>query len=67
MNNAKKWKKTIEWKRLEISSNWRIKRTFHARMGTLRDRNGKDLIEAEEIENRWQEYTKYIQNIQKKS
>ena len=65
MNNAKKWKKTIEWKRLEISSNWRIKRTFHARMGTLRDRNGKDLIEAEEIENRWQEYTKYIQNIQK--
>ena len=34
-------------------------------MGTLRDRNGKDLIEAEEIENRWQEYTKYIQNIQK--
>ena len=67
MNNAKKWKKTIEWKRLEISSNWRIKRTFHARTGTLRDRNGKDLIEAEEIENRWQEYTKYIQNIQKKS
>ena len=66
MNNAKKWKKTIEWKRLEISSNWRIKRTFHARTGTLRDRNGKDLIEAEEIENRWQEYTKYIQ-IYKKS
>ena len=43
------------------------KGTFYAKMGSIRDRNGKDLIEAEEIENRWQEYTKYIQNIQKKS
>ena len=33
------------------------KRTFHARMGTIKDRNGKDPIEAEEIEKRWQEYT----------
>ena len=40
---------------------------FHAKMDTTKNRNGKDLIEAEEIENRWQEYTKYIQNIQKKS
>ena len=31
--------------------------TFHAKMGTIRDRNGKDLIEAEEIKKRWQEYT----------
>ena len=34
------------------------KRTFHAKMGTMKDRNGMDLIEAEDIKNRWQEYTK---------
>ena len=33
-----------------------IKRTFHARMGTIKNRNGKDL-EAEEIKKNWQEYT----------
>jgi len=31
-----------------------IKRTFHARMGTIKDRNGKDLTEAEEIKKNWQ-------------
>ena len=31
--------------------------TFHARMGTIKDRNGKELTEAEEIKKRWQEYT----------
>jgi len=35
-----------------------IKRIFHARMGTIKGRNGKDLKEAEEIKKRWQEYTK---------
>ena len=34
-----------------------IKGTFHARMGTIKDRNSKDLTEAEEIKKRWQEYT----------
>ena len=34
-----------------------INRTFHARMGTINDRIGKDLTEAEEIKKRWQEYT----------
>ena len=33
-----------------------IKGTFHARMGMIKDRNGKDLMEAEEIKKRWQEY-----------
>ena len=33
-----------------------IKGTFHARMGTIKDKNGKDLTEAEEIKKRWQEY-----------
>ena len=34
-----------------------IKGTFHAKMGTIKDRNGKDLTEAEEIEKRQEEYT----------
>ena len=33
------------------------KGTFHAKMGTIKDRNGRDLTEAEDIKNRWQEYT----------
>ena len=37
-----------------------IKGTFHARMDTIKDRNGKDLKEAEEIK-RWQEYTEELQ------
>ena len=34
-----------------------IKGTFHAKMGIIKDRNDKDLIEAEEIKKRWQEHT----------
>ena len=30
---------------------------FHAKMGTIKDRNGMDLTEAEDIRKRWQEYT----------
>ena len=37
-----------------------IKETFHARMGTIKDRNCKDLTEAEEIKKRWQEYTEEL-------
>ena len=33
------------------------KGTFHAKMGTIKDRNGLDLTEAEDIKKRWQEYT----------
>ena len=33
------------------------KGTFHAKMSTIKDRNGMDLIEAENIKKRWQEYT----------
>ena len=32
------------------------KGTFHAKMGTIKDRNGMDLTEAEDIKKRWQEY-----------
>ena len=31
--------------------------TFHAKMGSIKDRNGRDLKEAEDIKKRWQEYT----------
>ena len=34
-----------------------IKETFHANMGSIKDRNGMDLTEAEDIKKRWQEYT----------
>ena len=33
-----------------------IKGTFHANMGLIKDRNGRDLTEAEDIKKRWQEY-----------
>ena len=36
------------------------KRTFHANMGTVKDRNGMDLTEAEDIKKRWQEYTEEL-------
>ena len=36
------------------------KGTFHAKMGTIKDRNGMDLTEAEEIKKRWQEYTEEL-------
>ena len=36
------------------------KRTFHAKMGTEKDRNGMDLTEAEDIKKRWQEYTEEL-------
>ena len=34
-----------------------IKEIFHARMGTIKDRNHKELTDVEEIKKRWQEYT----------
>ena len=37
-----------------------IKQTFHGRMGMIKDRNGKDATEAEEIKRRWQEYTEEL-------
>ena len=36
------------------------KGTFHAKMGTIRNRNGMDLTEAEDIKKRWQEYTEEL-------
>jgi len=36
------------------------KGTFHAKMGSIKERNGKDLTEAENIKKRWQEYTEEL-------
>ena len=36
------------------------KATFHAKISTIKDRNGMDLIEAEDIKKRWQEYTEEL-------
>ena len=41
------------------------KRTFNAKMGLIKDRNGMDLTEAQDIKKRWQEYTK--KTVQKRS
>ena len=39
------------------------KGTFHAEMGSIKDRNGMDLTEAEDIKKRWQEYTELYKKI----
>ena len=39
------------------------KGTFHAKMGTRKDRNGMDLTEAEDIKKRWQEYIELYKKI----
>ena len=39
------------------------KGTFHAKMCSVKDRNGRDLTEAEEIKKRWQEYTELYKKI----
>ena len=36
------------------------KGTFHTKMGSIKDRNGRDLTEAEDIKKRWQEYTEEL-------
>ena len=48
MTNAKKERKTIEWERLEISSD------------IIKDRSSRNLTEAEDIKKRWQEYTEEL-------
>ena len=58
MTNTQIQKKTIEWERLEISSRkLDTKGRFHVKMGSIKDRNGLDLTEAEDIKKRWQKYT----------
>ena len=59
--NAKKQRKTIEWERLEISSRkLEIPGEFHAKMCSIKERNGMDLTEAKDIKKRCQEYTEEL-------
>ena len=58
--NAKKWRKTTGWERLEISSRKLEQGNIHAKMDSKKDRNGMDLTEAEDIKKRWQEYTEEL-------
>ena len=55
-------RRTTEWERLEISSRKLeiTKGTFRAKMGSIKDKNGRDLTEAEDIKMRRQEYTKEL-------
>ena len=39
------------------------KGTFHPKMGSIKDRNGRDLTEAEDIKKKWQEYTEVIMMV----
>ena len=62
VSNAKKQRKTIERERPEISSKKirDTKGTLHLKTGTIKDRTGKNLTEAEDIKKRWQEYTEEL-------
>ena len=49
------------WERWDLVKKMRdTKGTFHAKMGSIKDRNGMDLTEAEDIKKRWQEYTEEL-------
>ena len=53
--NNRKGKTTDLFKKIRDT-----KGTFHANMGSIKDRNGMDLTEAEDIKKRWQEYTEEL-------
>ena len=60
-NREKKKKKNRVGKTRDLLKKIRdTKGTFHAKMGTINDRNGMDLTEAEDIKKRWQEYTEEL-------
>ena len=62
MNSAKKQRKSIEWEKTrDLFKKIRdTKGTFHAKMGTIKDRNDMNLTEAEDIKKRWQEHTEEL-------
>ena len=52
--------RVLEWGAIAFSKIRDTKGTFHAKMGSIKDRNGRDLTEAEDIKKRWQEYTEEL-------
>ena len=51
------WVGKVPWRRERLPT---PEGTFHAKMGSIKDRNGMDLTEAEDIKKRWQEYTEEL-------
>ena len=62
-NNRKKYRKTMGKTRDLFKKTRDTKGTFHAKMGSIKDRKGRDLTEAEDIKKRWQEYTELYKKI----
>ena len=61
MNNAKKRENNRMGKPRDLFKKIRdTKGNFHAKLGTIKDRNGMDLTEAEDIKKRWQEYAEEL-------
>ena len=64
MNNAKKLQRKENHRMGKNTDLFKkigdIKETFHARTGTIKDRNSKDLTQEEEIKKRWQECTEEL-------
>ena len=61
MINAKKDENNRMGKSTDLFKKIRdTKGAFHAKMGTIKDRNAMDLTEAEDIKKRWQEYTEEL-------
>ena len=59
--NAKKQRKTTEWETRDLfKKNSGTKIIFPAMMGLIKERNGMDLTEAEDIKKKWQEYTEEL-------
>ena len=59
-NRGKQWNGDNEG---SLQENTDTKGTFHAKMGTTKDRNGIDLTEAEDINERWKEYTELPKKV----
>ena len=61
-DQCKERDKTIEWERLRdlVKKIRYTKGTFHVMMSSVKDRNGMDLTEVEDIKKRWQEYTEEL-------
>ena len=57
--SAKKQRKTIEWER-SLQENQKYQGNISCNDGSIKDRNGRDLTEAEDIKKRWQAYTEEV-------
>ena len=58
-NRGKQWERMGKTRDL-LKKTGDTKGTFHAKMGTMKKRNSKDLTEAEEIKKRWKDYTEEL-------